>query len=221
MNGGSFARTGRERGPFGKSNQSSAPGPGQYGGRKRGSRAGRVAKPGYSFGKERRGTELKGNGVPGPGQYSKQRAKYGTMKKRPKSVGTFGTSAQRPKSQAAKNMEASGASHLGPGSYNTHLYNKIGGNGKQGYKFGTGERRPLRDTEKVPGPGNYNHRFYQKSERNGFTFGKHNKKEGARTSGKTREVAAKQYSTRNKFPYTANYALPKPEDRKIKPAEYQ
>ena len=73
VNGGSFARTGRERGPFGKSALGSNIGPGQYGKSITGSKG--KSRGGWSFGKARRGTELRGNGVPGPGQYSKQKAK--------------------------------------------------------------------------------------------------------------------------------------------------
>lgn len=72
VNGGSMARTGRDKDPYGKSATGSVPGPGQYGSSKL-KRDG--FKGGYSFGQEKRGTELKGNGVPGPGQYSKQKAK--------------------------------------------------------------------------------------------------------------------------------------------------
>lgn len=93
------------------------------------------------------------------------------MRRRPKSVGTFGTAAQRPKSTAALNMEASESTHLGPGCYNTHLYKSIKPN-SNGHKFGTSKRKPLRDTENVPGPGNYKYGGYRRSEKSGYTFGK-------------------------------------------------
>ncbi len=71
VNGGSMAKTGRDN-FYGKSSNGSVPGPGRYGG----SRSKPMAVTGgFKFGKEKRGIDLMGNLVPGPGQYSKQSAK--------------------------------------------------------------------------------------------------------------------------------------------------
>jgi hypothetical protein len=64
VNGGTIAKSGRDSGVNGKSAKGSVPGPGRYGGSRN--------KPlaitgGFKFGRDKRGTELIGNGVPGPG----------------------------------------------------------------------------------------------------------------------------------------------------------
>jgi hypothetical protein len=86
---------------------------------------------------------------------------------------------------------------------------------KKGAGFGTSKRKGLSDTEDVPGPGNYNYAAYKKSEKAGYTIP---------MSSKDPKIKAidggKNYDTRGRFPDTANYALPAPKDRKIKPPEF-
>lgn len=131
--------------------------------------------------------------------------------KRPKSVGTFGTSAQRVDLNPTSVKEGE-ADHLGPGSYNTQNYMAIKADKKKGIGFGTSTRKPLSLTENVPGPGNYKHQVYKNSEKSGYTIPKAPKKE-------TNEVGGKHYNIKSTIPATPNYALPKPSERKIKPPQ--
>jgi hypothetical protein len=101
-------------------------------------------------------------------------------------------------------MEA-GSTHLGPGSYNTHKYKSIDPGNKNGHKFGNSIRKPLRDTENVPGVGTYNFSSYKNSKRGGYTFNR-----SAKSGGRRNSSGAKLYDTRGNFPDTASYALPKP-----------
>lgn len=138
---------------------------------------------------------------------------YDALAKRPKSVGTFGTAAQRGE-PSSNQTDENGVSHLGPGSYNTNKHLAINADPKKktGYSFGTGQRKGLSDTENVPGPGNYNYLKYQNSEKGGYTISK-----ASNDKSKTDKDGGKLYDTRSKFPEAPNYALPAPKDRKIKP----
>jgi hypothetical protein len=138
---------------------------------------------------------------------------YPPNKKRPKSVGTFGTSAQRVDLNPTNAKEGE-VEHLGPGSYNTEKYLAIKKDKKLGAGFGTSTRRPLTQTEEVPGPGNYKYDNYKSTQRNGYTIPKSEPKNKAPKDG------GKHYTIKPTIPHTADYALPPPQDRKIKPPNF-
>ena len=91
---------------------------------------------------------------------------------------------------------------MGPGSYNTHNYNAIKADKKKGIGFGTSKRKPLSDTENVPGPGNYKHQIYKTTQKSGYTIPK------AANKDKATEEGGRHYNIKSTIPATAKYALP-------------
>lgn len=129
--------------------------------------------------------------------------------KRPRSVGTFGTSKRGFTSdQNAKRNEDT--AHIGPGSYNYHK--RPSSEAKKGWSMGTQERGYMKPSTNVPGPGTYNKN--SKKSHKGGTFRKddESKKHSKGPGGKIGNYM------NGMIPDVAPYALPKAGNRKINPA---
>lgn len=129
------------------------------------------------------------------------------MKKRPKSVGTFGTS-QR--GFAQKGTKVEDMSHVGPGSYNFHKKPKNDKKKKKGWSMGKQKRGYMKPTTEVPGPGSYG--LSSNFGKKGYSFRRNDPYD------KTQGPGGKQlYPKNGTIPDVAPYTLPKPGNRKINP----
>lgn len=128
--------------------------------------------------------------------------------KRPRSVGTFGTSKRGFTSdQNAKRNEDT--AHIGPGSYNYHK--KPSTEKKKGWSMGTQKRGSMKPSTDVPGPGTY--QGGSKLGEKGYSFRKNDEVKKGR-----KEVGGRIRNPKNgMIPDVAPYALPKPGNRKINP----
>lgn len=129
------------------------------------------------------------------------------MKKRPNSVGTFGTSKRGFNSSKAGNREEDSA-HLGPGSYNYNKKQKS--ESKKGWSMGKQERGYMKPSTEVPGPGSYG--LSSNFAKKGYSFRKGENKEKGEGKG------GRLLNPKNgMIPDVAPYALPKEGNRKINP----